>query len=408
MNSDRKAKISRRKFLQAGAVGLAGMAVSSSAINAVAVPTQPALSEPSHHSGNMRMRVLGRTGLQVSEIGFGGYPVTNPDVVAYALDKGINYFDTAHCYQNGLSESTIGKGLKSKRDKAVITTKWCPYHAKLPDKKESFLAQLDESLTRLQTDHVDVLLTHQVGQYSDGLGVKRLHNSELFEAWEIAHKAGKARFFGCSGHDGDLMDVMNFAVDSDKFDVILCRYSFLDYPDQHELIKKAKARGVGFVAMKTLSGAKGADLSSFHNKTKNFKQAALKWVLSNADVSNLVISISSFAQVDEYAAASGQDLALADQQILNEYAGLFSNEVCRYCNKCEPACPQDVRVADILRYGMYYHDYKQEARGVRSYAKIAAAHNASQCPSCQAPCVKECPYDIPIKALLLKAHSSLA
>ncbi len=408
MSFDRKNKISRRKFLQAGAVGLAGMAVAGAAPGVLANPTLPALSEPSGDSGSMRTRILGRTGLKVSEIGFGGYAVTNPDVIAYALDKGINYFDTAHCYQDGLSESTIGKGLKGKRDKAVVTTKWCPYHANMPDKKESFLAQLDESLRRLQMDHVDVLLTHQVGQYSDGLGVKRLHNTELFEAWEIAHKAGKAHFFGCSGHDGDLMDVMNFAVESEKFDVILCRCSFLDYPDQHALIKKAKARGVGFVAMKTLSGAKGADLSSFHHKTKSFKQAALKWVLSNTDVSNLIISISSFDQVDEYVAASGQELTVADRHILNEYAGLFSNEICRYCNKCEPACPQDVRVADIMRYSMYYHDYKQEARGVRSYAKIASAHNASQCPSCPAPCVKECPYDLPIKALLLKAHSSLA
>ncbi len=253
-----------------------------------------------------------------------------------------------------------------------------------------------------------VLLTHQVGQNSDRLGVKRLANPELFEAWEIAHKAGKARYFGCSGHDGDLMDVMNHAVDSGKFDVILCRYSFLDYPTQQDLIRKAKAQGVGFIAMKTLSGAKGADLSSFHRKMTTFKQAALKWVLSNPDVSNLIISISSFAQVDEYAPASGQELTVADQKVLDEYAGLFSNEVCRFCNKCQPACPHDVRVADILRYSMYYHEYKEQGRGLRSYAKIDPAHNASQCPSCPAPCVKECPYDIPIKALLRKAHRSLA
>lgn len=409
--ASKKSKISRRTFLRAGAAGLAGIAVSSTAGNLLAGPVQPALTEPSPESlqkGTMRYRTLGRTGLVVSEVGFGGYPVTNPDVVAYALDKGINYFDTAHCYNGGLSEETIGKGLKGKRDRAIVTTKWCPYHSGQPDKKEVFLAQLDESLKRLQMDYVDVLLTHQVGENSDGLGYKRLQNPELFEAWETAKKAGKARFFGCSGHDGDLMQVMNYALDSTKFDVMLCRYSFLDYPEQQEFIKKAKEKGAAVIAMKTLSGAKGADLRAFRSKMTTFKQAALKWVLGNPDVSNLIISISSFAQVDEYVPASGKEMTLADHAVLNEYAGLFSNEVCRFCNKCQPACPSNVPIADILRYSMYYHEYKQEGRGVRSYAKVTPAHSASQCPTCPAPCVAECPYDLPIKALMLKAHRSLA
>ncbi len=423
MASAPRKKISRRKFIGAGVAGLAGMALTSKHAELLAKPTTPllrgvpgastrddeAISLASVTRPTMRYRTLGRTGLKVSEMGFGAYAVTNPEVVAYALDKGINYFDTSHCYQaGGNSEVTLGKGLKGKRDKVVLTTKWCPYHADKPDKKEFFLAQLDESLTRLGTDHVDVLLTHQVGKNSDGLGVARLQNPELFEAWETAHKAGKARFFGCSGHDGDLMDVMNYAVDCGKFDVMLCRYNFLDYPTQQDLIRKAKAQGVGFIAMKTLSGAKGADLSSFQSKMTTFKQAALKWVLSNPDVSNLIITISSFAQVDEYVPASGSEFALADRVVLNEYAGLFSNEVCRFCNRCEPACPHNVRVADILRYSMYYHEYKEEGRGIRSYAKLEPGHNASKCPSCPAPCVKECPYDLPIKTLLLKAHNSLA
>lgn len=410
-------KYSRRKFLGAGAAGLAGLAVSASASKLFATPAvslrESAIAAVaddeaiSTASGGMQYRVLGRTGLKVSEIGFGGYPVQNPDVVSYALDKGINYFDTSNCYPDG-SETAIGQGLKGKRDKAVIATKWCPYHQDKPDKKEVFLSQLDASLRRLQTDHVDVLLTHQIGRASDGTGVKRLQNPELWEAWETAKKAGKARFFGCSGHDGDLMEVMDFAVDTGNIDVILCRYSFLDYPGQMQLIQKAKQKGVGFIAMKTLSGAKGADLRAFRGKTTSFKQAALKWVLSNPDVSNLIVSMSSFAQVDEYVPASGSALALKDQALLNEYAGLFSNEVCRFCNKCEPACPHDVRVADILRYSMYFHEYRQEARGMRSYAKIDTAHNAGQCAPCPAPCVNDCPYDLSIKALLLKAHRTLA
>ena len=91
----------------------------------------------------------------------------------------------------------------------------------------------------------------------------------------------------------DLVDVMSRAIDSGRFDVLLCRYSFLDYPEQQSLIDRAHAAGVGFVAMKTLAGAKGADLERFKARNVTYKQAALKWVLANERLSNLVISISS-------------------------------------------------------------------------------------------------------------------
>jgi hypothetical protein len=355
----------------------------------------------------MRYRTLGRTGLKVSEVGVGGFPLDDPEVLLYAADQGINYVDTSHCYRGGASERAIGEALAAHRDRFVVTTKWCPHHIGQPPRRQVFLDILDESLRRLRTDHVDVVLNHEVGRFSDGEGVERLKNEEMFAAFEAAKQAGKARFLGASGHDGDLMPVMTHAVDSGRFDALLCRYSFLDYPDQQKLIDQAAAKNVGFVAMKTLAGAKGADLDRFRDRHATFKQAALKWVLSNASVSNLVISISSRRQVDEYAAASGAAITDAEQAALVEYAALFSHEVCRFCNACEAACPDDVRIADVLRFAMYAREYGQEQRGRESYARLVAAERGAHCAHCAGHCEAACGYDLPVKTLLLEAQRAL-
>jgi predicted aldo/keto reductase-like oxidoreductase len=131
-------------------------------------------------------------------------------------------------------------------------------------------------------------------------------------------------------------------------------------------------------------------------------------VLSNPKVSNLVISISSAQQVDEYAAAAGAPLAAADLAVLDEYAALFSREVCRFCNACEPACPDDVRIADVLRYSMYFHEYGERERGVEAYAALLATERATHCAACGGFCEAACGYDLPVKRLLLRADAALA
>lgn len=392
--------LSRRAVVAGAALGGAALA------GGVALTT----GEGSKPSAMLR-RQLGRTGLEVSEVGFGGFPISDPEVLLYALDRGINYVDSSHCYRGGDSESVIGRALAGRRDSFVVATKWCPHHAGQPATKQVFLDQLDASLRRLQTDHVDVLFNHEVGRQSDRLGVERLKNPEMLAAWESARRAGKARFLGVSGHDGDLSQVVGYAIDSRQFDVVLCRYSFLDYPEQQDWIERAAAAGVGFVAMKTLAGAKGADLDSFRRaegRQTTFKQAALKWVLSNRKVSNLIISISTRRQVDEYAAASGAPLTAADGALLAEYAGLFSREVCRFCNACEPACPDDVRIADVLRFSMYFHEYGESERAKQAYAGLLSSERATHCSSCGGFCEASCGYDLPVKRLLLRAEEALA
>ncbi len=273
----------------------------------------PSASSPA----NMQYRILGKTGLKVSEIGFGGYAVSDPSVIEYALDRGINYMDTSICYRQGKSEETIGKVMKLKRDKFVLTTK---FDAFSKSRKEEMLGWIDTSLKRLQTDHIDCLLVHQIGKASGGESIGRLQNPELYEAFNAAKQQGKVRFLGCSGHDLDLMEVMNYAITIPEISVILCRYNFMTFKTEPELFRSAKSKGVGAVVMKTLAGARAADFKHFQNHYTTYKQAALKWVLSNQDITNLIITISSKEQVDEYAAASGPPMTHEEKGALNAYA----------------------------------------------------------------------------------------
>jgi len=263
-------------------------------------------------------------------------------------------------------------------------------------------------LRRLQTDYVDILQVHQVGQASGGESLERLRNQDLWAAYETAKQAGKVRFIGVTGHDGDLMEVMRYVLDHTPADMILNRYSFLDYPQQQALFAEARRRGIGVAVMKTLAGAKGQNLSPWRQGDTTFKQAALRWTLSNQDLAVAVISISSRSQVDEYALAVERAFNPTDQALLERYAARYSQEYCRLCNACEPACPAGLPIADTLRFAMYAEDYGEVERGRAAYAQLPPERHAGVCATCAAPCLKACSYGLDIRRLMTRAHRKLA
>jgi predicted aldo/keto reductase-like oxidoreductase len=137
------------------------------------------------------------------------------------------------------------------------------------------------------------------------------------------------------------------------------------------------------------------------------KQAALKWVLSNPDISNLIITIVNKKQVDEYAKAAGSELAAEDREILKYYAKAYGDQVCTMCNECESSCPYNLQIANILRYYMYSDNYGLKEQGQLAYAAIPAAFRADQCLNCDAPCEQSCDAGVKVKREMTKAHESL-
>ena len=159
--------------------------------------------------------------------------------------------------------------------------------------------------------------------------------------------------------------------------------------------------------MKTLKGAKHQNLAAFREGAGSYTQAAFRWVLSNPRVSCLVVSFSELRQVDEYLFASGTTLTARDHAVLARYDRLIDGAYCRpHCGECLDSCVAGLPIDDVLRYAMYFEDYRSEKEAMRLYAALEA--NASLCVGCPAPCAGTCPHGIAIPSRMLAAHGILS
>ena len=351
-------------------------------------------------------RPLGRTGWNMSDISFGTAHVRDPDVVRMALDRGINYLDTSPDYSDAESERVVGEGIRGRRDKVFVASKFCTPagHLATDSKVEDIVAAVEGSLKRLGTDYLDLCHIHACNE------VERLMAPTFHEAFDRLKEQGKVRFLGVSSHTPELETVMNTAVDSGRFHVIMVAYNFNNWPDLSSIVTKAHDKGVGVVAMKTLKGAYHTVLADFTPDERNsFTQAAFKWVQSNDKVSGLVVSIAKVSQLDEYLFASGQPVAPKDLALLERYDHLVTKQYCRPgCGECLGACPVGLPVNDVLRYSMYYESYGSERVAMAKYAGLAEGRQAGACADCSAPCQAACPFEIPIRKQMTKAHRLLS
>jgi predicted aldo/keto reductase-like oxidoreductase len=391
----------RRDFLKAAAFTAA----------AAAVP--PLHVEASSDTPSVKSyREIGKTGLKMSDISFGGGKLSAVSMVLRAVDSGINYFDTAPDY--GQSEKTIGEAMpKIRRDKVIITSKFCttqpyPGHLPLGSKKKDYIASVEGSLSRMKTDHLDFCFVHAIGEMNKDLETekKRLLSDEMLEAAADLKKAGKVRFLGTSSHGpSNMEELLMTAVKSGRFDVIQPSFNFMKFPKLPEVMKEAHRRGVGVIAMKTLAGAKDMKVEG---KGEEFSHAAFKWVLKHPEISGLIVTMKTASDIELYLKASGAKFTAADQKVLDQYARLYGEEYCRTgCGACEGSCAAGVEIATIMRYRMYFRDYGMEKRAMESYASLK--NKASACAGCVDPaCIGECPYGLKIRDMLCDAHESMS
>ena len=351
----------------------------------------------------MHKRILGRTGWPVSVIGFGAIKLPRigtkecERLLNRALDRGINFVDTADCY--GDSEEKIGQALKKRRKEFYLSTK--------VDERDGpgVRAKLERCLRRLQTDWIDLLFFHDVR----GSEYEKIFNAGGLEELEKARKEGKISQIGISVHGS--LSMMQRVIESGAFSVLMVAYSAIDEDRlTADLLPMAAAQGVGLIAMKPLAGGRLAQISSRTWETSFFKgespaQIALRYVLSNPHIHCAIPGMTALDELEENVRVGKSRRELSPEEIRRfmEKAGDAGKGFCRNCGYCLP-CPEGVPIADIFRYESYFLHYGLDGWAKAQYAALST--NARVCSECL-QCLDRCPYGVPIPSGLKNAHKIL-
>lgn len=247
--------LGRRGFLKgAAAVGAGTLAAAGATVVAA---REVAQERATAKEAQVPKRALGKTGLQVSALGLGGFHLGVPrdaaeadKIVGEALDAGVTFFDNAWEYHQGESETRVGAALKGKRDQVVLMTKVCTHGRS----KAVAMGMLEDSLRRLQTDHLDVWQIHEVVYFNDPDLI--FAPGGAAEALLEAKQQGKVRFIGFTGHKDPAIHLKmlghDFPFDTVQMPLNCFDATFRSFETQ--VLPEAIRRGIAVLGMKSLGG----------------------------------------------------------------------------------------------------------------------------------------------------------
>jgi len=374
---------SRRQFLQAGLALPAAGLVSSSGLDPV-LQEQP----------KVVYRTLGKTGLKVTGVGYGiGFkPVT--EVVARAIDMGINYYDTSRDY--GESEEIFSKVIKGKRDKIVIATK------SGRRRKADVLQDMDTSLKMLGTAYVDIWHLH-------ARDTPASIPDEALEAMAQCKQSGKARFLGFSCHDPNNM--ADFLIKTKVFDVMQTTYSFaIGAGYRNAAVKKLQDAGIGVIAMKVVVALTGLNIKDFANPPARQGEgplAGIKWVLSNPAIGTTVPFMQTIPELEMNFRAMSEPYTPKDEKLLYVLNEQIRPMYCRMCYECKGQCPKGVPVTDVLRF-LAYNDFAGNYhQAVANFRGLGREIRDVRCNDCS-ECAIKCPNGVHVQERLGRAQELLA
>jgi predicted aldo/keto reductase-like oxidoreductase len=397
-------QLTRRQFLKDISVTCASGSLLISPFSTGAALGKDKQGESAKASPNMEYRALGKTGLKVSAVSFGVGGLTDPGVLSEALKMGVNYFDTAHGYQNGNNEKMLGGVLKDYgRDKVFIATKIPPYHRRMMIKRVQDTAtmerMMDESLQRLRTGYVDVLFLHSIENPHEPV------NENVMNFLAKQKKVGKARFVGISFHvaGGRYVEIINQALKANFYDVFLAAYNFKSPPEHVEALRLARSRQVGIIAMKTQAGGYQKGVRAGLNP----HQAALKWVLDHDFVDCAIPGMVNRQQLRQNMAAVGKKSSWSDRKVLDAYYAAIKDRYCVRCGSCSSSCSRDIDIPSIHRSLMYWEGYGDLEFARITYRELSTKKNAQDCISCSKPTCR-CVNGIRIDERMRYAHTVLA
>jgi len=335
-------EFSRRRFIHGAALAGAAVVVPGEAVRANvktasvgSTGEQPNLPNPivpnfqgqygesSLPSFQVPKRSMGSTGLQVSIIGMGGYHLGSAagqqevnEMVAKAIDHGINFFDNAWEYHKGMSEERVGAALKGKRDQTIVMTKVCTHGRK----KDVAMKMLEESLIRLQTDHIDVWQVHEVIYYNDP---ERAYDPDgVLEALTAAKQQGKVRFVGFTGHKNPSihLEMLNRGFHFDTVQMPINPFDPSYRSFERNVLPVAVQKGMAAFSMKSMSGSGESIVNGALTPTE-----ALSYAMSVPGVSTTVSGMDSMAVLDQNLAILRNFQPLSEKQMadLREHGRQF-------------------------------------------------------------------------------------
>lgn len=321
---------------------------------------------------------LGRTGITVNKNGFGALPIQRisrdeaAKLLRKAYDGGITLFDTAHDYSD--SEEKIGYAMSDIRNHIFITTKTS---AKTVDK---FWEDLEASLTRMKTDHVDVYQFHNppfCPKPGDEYG--------LYEAALKAKEQGKIRFIGITNHR---LSVAHEAIDSDLYDTLQFPFCYLCTDKDIELVEKCKKQNMGFIAMKGLSGGLITNSAAAYAFEAQYDNVLPIW------------GVQREHELDEFLSYIENPPVMTDeirQLIENDRKQLFGS-FCRACGYCMP-CPAGIEINTCARMSLLLR--RSPSAGHLAPESQAKMMKIKDCLHC-GHCMSKCPYGLNTPELLAR------
>lgn len=334
----------------------------------------------------MHYNILGKTGLRVSAVGFGGIPlqrVSERDAVVMvnkALDLGINFFDNARAYTD--SEAKLGLAMQGRRKEGIIATK------SLSRTKEAMAADIRTSLTNFQTDYIDLYQLHNV---KDSAVFEQVCGADgALTALCEAKEAGLIRHIGITGH---IKEFLPEAMEHPEIDTVQFPFNPIETNQVQNLFTAAKKTDAGIIIMKPLAGG------ALRNTT-----LALRYILQHP-VSTVIPGMDALPQVVENAAAGclEQGLTQDEQQLLSEEIKKLGDSFCRRCDYCQP-CPQGIDISSVFLMDGYLTRYNLPDWAKMRYMGLPA--QVDSCVEC-GNCEERCPYNLPIRQMLREAGERL-
>lgn len=332
----------------------------------------------------MRYVPLGKTGLTVSEVGFGGIPIIRLDegsavaVLRRAYECGITLYDTANAYRD--SEKKIGRALGDVRDKVILATKTLCRDA------SGAVEQLENSLRMMKTDYIDVYQLHQIAQEKDWDVVTG--PGGVMQAIVKAKEQGKIRYIGVTSHN---LEMALRLVKTGMFSTVQFPFNFIEDAAKNELHVAARERGMGILAMKPFAGG-----------MINNARIAFKFLREHPDVIVLP-GLDSPERVDEVVSFYREPNRVTekDLKLMGKYRFELGKQFCRRCEYCQP-CPQGVMITAAMGYKVIAS--RMSPRVAVEISQISM-ESVSFCTECR-ECVDRCPYELPIPDIL-KVHYDL-